>query len=175
LNNIDFLDSPTAKAIEQFQDNAKKKNYSFNLKTSIIKSNELVINKETNFYRSEAVWVDAEFYFYGKLTNAGGKDKANIHILTNEFGTLIINTPISFLEKYNENLPYKTFGIIATGKQHSETGEPDKSLIKFIELIDYQPKYDEDYLNKLRVKAKKNWLSSVNPDYWLAEVRGGCK
>jgi len=175
LNNIDFLDSPTAKAIEQFQDNAKKKNYSFNLKTSIIKSNELVINKETNFYRSEAVWVDAELYFYGKLTNAGGKDKANIHILTNEFGTLIINTPISFLEKYNENLLCKTFGIRATGKQHSETCEPDKSMIKFIELIDYQPKYDEDYLNKLRVKAKKNWLSSVNPDYWLAEVRGGCK
>ena len=172
LNNIDFLDIPTAKAIEQFQDNAKKKNFSFHLKTSIENSNEVMINRDTNFYRSEAIWADAEFYFYGRLTNAGGKDKANIHIVTNEFGTLIIHTPISFLEGYEENLLYKSFGIRAKGKQHSETGEIDKSTLKFIELIDYQPKYDEVYLSSLRDKAKKNWLSSVDPEKWLAEVRG---
>jgi len=47
--SIDFLDVPTAKAIEQFQDNAKKKNFIFHLRTSIENGNGLVINKETKF------------------------------------------------------------------------------------------------------------------------------
>jgi hypothetical protein len=131
------------------------------------------VNKATHYYRAEAIWADAEFYFYGKLTNAGGKDKANIHIFTEEIGTVRIQTPISFLEHYDENLLYKTFGIRASGKQHSETGEIDTSTLKFIELVDYHPEYDEQYLKGLRDRAKKSWLGSINPDNWLKEIRGG--
>ena len=68
---------------------------------------------------------------------------------------------------------YKTFGIRAIGKQHSETGEFDKSTLKFLELVYYQPKYDEEYLKSLRDKAKKSWLGSINPDEWLKQIRGG--
>jgi len=173
VQNIDFLDVNTAKAIENIQDIAAKHNYVFSIKTSIDQTNEVKIDKTTRFYRTEAVWADAEFYFYGKVTNAGGKDKANIHIYTEEFGTVRIQTPISFLEQYDENLLYKTFGIRATGKQHSETGEIDGSTLKFIELVDYQPKYDEQYLKSLRDRAKKSWLGDTNPDKWLKDLRGG--
>jgi hypothetical protein len=129
------------------------------------------INKSTRYRRTEAVWTDAEFYFYGKVTNAGGKDKANIHINTEELGTVRIQTPISFLEQYNENLLYKAFGIRATGKQHSETGEIDMSSLTFVELVDYQPKYDELYLKTLRDRAKNSWLDGINPDNWLNDIR----
>lgn len=171
--NIDFLDVATAKAFENIQDIAQKKNYVFSVRTSLDATNELRIDNATRFYRTDAIWADAEFYFYGKLTNAGGKDKANIHILTEEFGTVTIETPRSFLEDYEENLLYKTFGIRATGKQHSETGEVDKSTLRFVELVDYRPKYDEQYLKRLRDKAKKNWLGNIDPDVWLREIRGG--
>lgn len=171
--NIDFLDLPTAKALENFQETAARKDYVFSIKTSIQDSNELRIDRTTRLVRSEAVWSDAEFYFYGKVTNAGGKDKANIHISTEEYGTVRIGTPIAFLEEYDENMLYKIFGIRAIGKQHSETGELDVNTLKFIELIDYQPKYDEVYLNTLRNKAKKSWLGNINPDDWLREIRGG--
>lgn len=171
--NIDFLDVRTAKAFENIQNTATKKNYTISIKTSLDKTNEVKLDKTTRFYRTEAIWADAEFYFYGKVTNAGGKDKANIHLLTEEFGSVAIETPKDFLEDYEKNLLYKTFGIRATGKQHSETGEIDKSTLKFIELVDYQPKYDEQYLNTLREKAKKNWLGTVDPDNWLREIRGG--
>jgi hypothetical protein len=137
-NNIDFLDAPTAKALENFQYTATQKDYVFYVKTSLNDSNELKLDRTTKLYRTEAVWADAEFYFYGKLTNAGGKDKANIHILTDELGTIRVETPISFLEKYEENLLYEVFGIRTAGKQHSETGEIDKSTLKFIELVEYQ-------------------------------------
>lgn len=173
VQNIDFLDIGTAKAFENIQEIATKRNYVFSIKTSVENTNEVKVDKTTRFYRTEAIWADAEFYFYGKLTNAGGKDKANIHIFTEELGTLRIQTPISFLEQYDENLLYKTFGIRATGKQHSETGEVDASTLKFIELIDYQPKYDDLYLKSLREKAKKSWLASIDPNKWLKEIRGG--
>lgn len=173
VQNIDFLDLATAKAFESIQDIATKRNYVFNIKTSLDKTNEVKVDKTTRYYRTVAIWADAEFYFYGKVTNAGGKDKANIHIHTEEFGTVRIQTPISFLEQYNENLLYKTLGIRATGKQHSETGELDTSTLKFIELVDYQPKYDEHYLKALRDRAKKSWLGSIHPDNWLKEIRGG--
>mgnify|MGYP001559925647 CR=1 FL=1 len=173
IQNIDFLDAPTARAFENLQDLAKKNDFVFSIKTSIDNTNELRIDRTTQLYRTEAVWADAEFYFYGKVTNAGGKDKANIHLLTEEAGTVIIKTPIAFLEKYEENLLYKIFGIRAVGKQHSETGELDESSLKFLELVEYHPKYDEDYLKKLRAKAKKSWLGSINPDKWLKEIRGG--
>ena len=171
--NIDFLDLGTAKAFENIQDIATKRNYVFTIKTSLDNTNEVKVDKTTRYFRTEAIWADAEFYFYGKVTNAGGKDKANIHVFTEELGTLRIQIFISFLERYNENLLYRTFGIRVTGKQHSETGEIDTSTLKFIELLDYQPKYDELYLKALRDKAKKSWLSSIDPKKWLNEVRGG--
>ena len=173
VQNIDFLDISTAKAFENIQDIAIKHNYSFNIKTSLNNTYEVKIDRTTSYFRTEAIWADAEFYFYGKVTNAGGKDKANIHIFTEDMGTVIIQTPITFLERYNENMLYKTLGIRATGKQHSETGEIDTSTLKFIELVDYTPKYDEQYLKTLRDKAKKSWLGNINPDNWLKEIRGG--
>lgn len=169
--NIDFLDLATAQAFENFQDIASKRDYTFTIKTSVENSNEVNLDKTTNFKQTEAIWADAEFYFYGKITNAGGKDKANIHILTDELKTIRIQTPISFLEEYENNILYKILGIRATGKQHSETGEIDTSTLKFIELVNYTPKYDEAYLQGLREKAKKSW-SGVDSDEWLNEVRG---
>jgi hypothetical protein len=173
IQNIDFLDLSTAKAFENLQDIASKKDYVFSIKTSLDNTNEVNVDITTKFKRTEAIWAEAEFYFYGKVTNARGKDKANIHIYTEDLGTIRVQTPISFLEDYEDNLLYKTLGIRATGKQHSETGEIDTTTLKFVELIDYQPKYDEFYLKGLRDKAKKSWLGSINADNWLAEIRGG--
>ena len=173
VQNIDFLDLNTAKAFENIQDIAAKKDYVFSVKTSLENTNEWKLDKTTRYHRAEAIWTDAEFYFYGKVTNAGGKDKANIHVFTEELGTIRIQTPISFLENHDKNLLYKTFGIRATGKQHSETGEIDTSTLKFIGLIDYEPKYDEVYLRQLRDKAKTSWLGNIYSDIWLREIRGG--
>ncbi|SNB42887.1 conserved hypothetical protein [Flavobacterium psychrophilum] len=173
IQEIDFLDLQTAKAFENLQNIAIKKDYIFSIKTSLENSNEVKVDRTTRYIRTEAIWADAEFYFYGKITNAGGKDKANIHILTADFGTIRIQTPISFLEDYEENLLYKSLGIRVLGKQHSSTGEIDTTTLKFLELVDYQPKYDDLYLKGLREKAKKSWLDGIDPDSWLKEIRGG--
>ncbi len=169
--NIDFLEINTAKAIESFQETAVKKDYTFEISTSLKGTSKLKIDSSTNFYRTTAHWAEAEFYFYGKITNAGGKDKANIHLVVEELGTVIIQTPQQFLAEREENLLYKTFGIRTMGKQNTETGEIDKSSLVFSELIDYNKKYDELYLRNLRSKAK-GWLSKIDPDNWLNDIRG---
>ncbi|MCX6177487.1 MAG: hypothetical protein NTZ00_09060, partial [Bacteroidetes bacterium] len=102
VQTIDFLDLGTAKAFENIQDIATKRNYVFSITTSLDNTNEVRVDKTTQFYRTEAIC------------------------------------------------------------EHSETGEVDTSSLVFIELVDYQPKYDEDYLNGLRDKAKKSWLGSIN-------------
>lgn len=171
-NTIDFLEIESARAVESMQIKAQRKGYNFLLKTSLSESHQLVINQKTKFLRTEAIWSDAEFYFYGRVTNAGGKDKANIHLLTEELGIIRIQTPISFLESYSENILYKNLGIRAVGKQNSETGEIDVSALSFVELIDYSPGYDAVYLKNIRGRAKSRWLKDIDPDTWINDVRG---
>lgn len=171
-NSIDFLELRTARAIENIQNMSRQKNYIFHITTSLEKDVELTINPKTNFFRTERIWVDAEFYFYGVLKDAGGKNKANIHLDTSEYGYLSIETGEEFLKEKEENLLYRNFGVRAAGKQNTDTGEIDTKSLKLVELIDYDPKFDSDYLNKLIAGAKQNWRG-INADDWLLDLRGG--
>lgn len=171
--SIDFLEVQSAKAIETLQENAIKRNFDIEITTSVANSNELIINSATRFSRTQHVWVDAEFYFYGTLINAGGKNKPNIHLDTEEFGSLIVTTDKEYLQGKEDNLLYKKFSIRAIGKQNLETGELDKSNLQLVELIDFNPKYDKSYLETLMKKASKSWQGISNADEWLKQIRGG--
>jgi hypothetical protein len=170
--SIDFLDLKTARAIESIQQLSQQKNYEFQFSTSIKKNVELSITPKTRFFRTENIWADAEFYFYGILKDAGGKSKANIHIDTDDYGYLAIETGQDFLMEQEKNLLYKKFGVRAAGKQNLETGEIDTKSLKLVELINYNPKFDSDYLASLITKAKKSW-NGINTDEWLSNLRGG--
>lgn len=169
--SLDFLDLKTARAFESFQDLAVQKDYEFQLRTSVQEDVELSISPKTKFYRTENVWVDAEFYFFGMLTNAGGKNKANIHLDTEEYGLVTIDTGKDFLKGQEENLLYKELGVRAIGKQNLETAEIDTKSLKLLDLIDYHPRYDAEYLDALIAKATKSW-EGIDPDDWLANLRG---
>lgn len=171
-NSIDGLELPTAKAIENIQNISRNKNYSFEIKTSVSDDIVLNITPKTAYERSANLWIDAEFYFYGVLTNAGGKGRANIHLDTKEAGTIIIETDKQFLKEEPDNLLYKEYGVRVIGKQNLETGEIDRSNLKLIQLIDYNPVYDESYLNNLIAKASPKF-KGIDPDKWLNEIRGG--
>ena len=170
--SIDFLELKTARAIESIQKLSIEKNYEFQLKTSLSDEDQLQITPKTKFYRSENIWVDAEVYFYGILKDAGGKSKANIHLDTQDYGYIAIETDKRFLEDIEKNLLYKNFGVRAKAKQNVDTGEIDTKSLKLIELIDYSPKFDPDYLGSLVKKAKKSW-SGIDPNEWLFNLRGG--
>jgi hypothetical protein len=172
-NSIDFLELRTAQAIERIQNISYSKNYSFELKTVVgEKEFSFEINPKTNFKRTLDLWVDAELYFYGEITNAGGKNKSNIHLNTEEFGTVIIETPKEFFLKEDKNLVYRKYGFRVTAKQNIDSGEFDKSSLKYVQIIPYEPKFDEDYLNTLIKRSRNKW-QDINADDWLRDLRGG--
>lgn len=170
-NSIDFLDLKTARAIENIQKISVQKDYEFQIKTSLKDETELMINSFSNFFRVDNLWNDAEFYFYGVLKDAGGKSKANIHLDTDDFGYLTIETGQDFLMTQEKNLLYKNYGVRAIGRQNLETGEIDTKSLRLVELINYNPKFDNNYLSKLISKAKQSW-NQINSDEWISNLRG---
>lgn len=171
--SIDFLDLPTAKAFEAFQHIAIRKHYTFEIRTSMENSYTVNIDPGTKFIRTKSIWVEGEFYFYGKIVSIGGKEKSSIHLVTEDLGILNIHTNKEYLTTLENNVLYRAYGIRAIGKQHIETGELDRASLQFMELIDYQPRFNEDYLNELRAKATNAWLKDINATDWLREIRGG--
>ena len=169
--SIDKLELPTARAIEKLQSDAIAKNYEFAITTSEWHGGELRITPQTHYRRSEEIWVDAEIYLYGTLTDAGGKDKSNIHLDTKEYGQVTIDADKEYLKNIEENLLYKEYGVRARGKQSLATGEIDLSSLKLVSLQGYRPVYDETYLNGLIAKASKSW-AGVDVDGFLSEIRG---
>lgn len=168
--SIDKLELPTARAIEKLQSDAISKNYEFTISTSEWRGGELKITPQTHYRRSEEMWVDAEIYLYGTLTDAGGKDKSNIHLDTKEYGQVTIDADKEYLRNIEENLLYKEYGVRARGKQSLATGDIDLSSLKLISLQGYRPVYDEAYLNGLISKASKSW-AGVDVDSFLSELR----
>jgi hypothetical protein len=169
--SIDNLEVNTARAFEAIQQSAKQNNYSFEITTSQSQQIKLQITPETNFFRNEDMWADAEFFFYGELINAGGKNEPNIHLATKEAGTLLIDVDKEFLKQQDENILYKEFGVRVQGKQNVASGELDKRNLKLIELIDYNSRFDEQYLSTLISKVG-NKFSGLDVDGWINEIRG---
>ncbi len=157
-SSIDILSPRSASGFEHLQQIADENNYLFELTTTVSdQKTPFIISPETTWKSSENIWVDAEFYFYGELTNAGGKRKSNFHLDTKSHGLLTIQTDKDYLKEMEKNLLYRPFGVRVHGKQHLQTGEVDTQSLKLIELIDIQKKYDQDYLDKLISKATPKW------------------
>ena len=167
---IDFLHERSAVAIEKLQYLAVEKDYVVTINAN---ENNLTIDRTTHYIRNTKLWVDAEFYLYGELTNAGGKSNPNIHLDTQEFGTLRISTDKDYLKDVDKNLLYKKFGMRVTGKQNLQTFEMDRNSLTFVDLFDYDMEYSEVYLDSLMKKAVPAWENIINADQWINEIRGG--
>ena len=167
---IDKLDLPTARAIERLQAEARTRNYSYSFSTSQYEGELLKITPETDFKRSDEMWVEAEVYLYGTLTDAGGKEKSNIHLDTKEYGLVKIDADKDYLKNQPENLLYKEFGVRASARQSALTGEIDLGSLKLKDIRGYRPVFDKDYLSGLIAKASNSW-KGVDVDQFMSEIR----
>ena len=61
---------------------------------------------------------------------------------------------------------------MAVAKQNIITGAIDSSSLKLKELIEFEPKFDMDYL-KQKIEASTPIWSGVDVDEYLHEIRGG--
>ena len=169
--SLDGVEPPTAKAVETLQKDSRIKGYTYSFSTSN-STDELRITPTSNYKRSETLWVEGEFYFYGVINDAGGKTNANIHIDTKEFGSLRIDSSKDYLRDQTENLLYHTCGVRAKGRQNIITKEIDKDSLVLISIIDYSTKYDENYINALIAQATPILSAIPDKQEWLNELRG---
>lgn len=67
-------------------------------------------------------------------------------------------------------------GVMGKSESQELVSENQKKinskLLQLPEPNEYQPKFDEEYLNSLIKKAKHKW-KNIDADEWLFNVRGG--
>ncbi len=171
LQHLQGLDKRTAEPFIRLQAYSIKNGRSISLTTSESNS-ELKITPETKYdHYDDGAWTDTEFFFYGEIVDAGGKNSPNIHLDVPEKGVLTISTSKQVLSEQQENLLYKTVGVHARGKRNIISGDIEVGSLSLIKLIDYAPAWDENYINGLVAKGSKTWRE-IDPDIWLNEVRG---
>lgn len=168
---LDVLEPKTAVAIEKFQKFAVQNNLSLDLRSSEAEDKVFYITPETDLHRTDNLWVDAEVYYYGTLTDAGGKGKSNIHLDTKD-GLIKIDVDKEYLANYQGNPLYKKFGVIAIAKQNIMTGNIDTSSLRLKELVVFEPKFDMEYLREKIAASTPVW-TGVDVDEYLQEIRGG--
>lgn len=165
------LELPTARALQEVQKSATRNNFIYEFGDPEEATPSLIISKDTYFHINEDLWAAAEFYFYGILINAGGKDKTNIHLQTKDNGLLTIATEKEFLQERKENILYKYFTVRAHGRQNIVTGEIDTSSLQLISLTPYNRGYNEHYLDELIKKASPKWEDVKDVDKWISDIR----
>lgn len=166
--NIDFLDNKRAEVIDKFQRKAKERNVEISFLSSSHLAPLLKINKETNFFKIAATYIETEFVLYGKVNEEGGNNP-NFHLLTKEYGKLVISATEQQLLEGEKRL-FKIYGVRAKGKQNLVDGKPFD--LKLIDYITYNPNYDEHKLDLLIERASVNWNTIPNVDVWLKNIRG---
>ncbi len=167
--NIDFLDSKRGEIIDKFQRKAKEKNLEISFYSSSDTKPILKINQETQFFKIAATHIETEFVLYGKVNEEGGNNP-NFHLLTKEYGKLVISATEQQLLEGEKRL-FKIYGVRVNGKQNLADGKPFD--LKLINYITYNPDYNEHKLDLLIERASVKWNTILNVDSWLNEIRGG--
>ncbi|MCC8068639.1 MAG: hypothetical protein LIO71_02610 [Ruminococcus sp.] len=169
--NLDGLELPVARALDEVQRSAVRNNFTYEFGIPE-QAPQLTISNSTNFYFNDDIWADAEFYLYGTLISAGGKDKSSIRLNTEDYGILTISTNQEFLRNLQQNVLYKRFAVHAMGRQNIFTGEMDPSNLQLLKLSPHHPYFDENYINQLIKRATPHWAQVEDVDQWMAEIRG---
>ena len=167
--NIDFLDNKRAEIIDKFQRRAAEKNLEISFFSSSAKEPILKINKDTSYFKVAATYFETEFVLYGKINEEGGNNP-NFHLLTKEYGKLVIGASEQQLLEGEKRL-FKVYGVRAKGKQNLADGKPFD--LKLIDYITYNPNYNEHKLDLLIERASLKWNTIPNVDSWLHQIRGG--
>lgn len=170
-SSIDQLDSKTAVAFEGLQKFAIQNNFKVDISTSESKEYVVHITPTSYFKRTDNLWADAEVYYYGIIVDAGGKNKSNIHLDTKD-GLIMIDADKEILANISGNPLYRKFGVRAMAKQNITTGDIDRSSLKLIELLEFEPKFDIAYLER-KIEASTPVWSGIDADEFLHEIREG--
>lgn len=168
--HMENVDDRLASQIETIQSKAISLGYTYEICTSE-KGTPLLISPMTNYKRLEAQWVDADYYLYGIVENAGGAKDGAIR-LRHKGELLTIDVDKDMLASLEKNIVYHECGVYVKGRQNVTTYEMDKSSLRLVSFLDYTDRYNEQYLKDCIKKASPVWADVHDPVLWLYEIRG---
>ena len=133
----------------------------------------VVVSHASNLQREERVlWVDAERYLIGEITDWGGAQTPNIHLrLRNTRETLIVDATEDQIRQQRDNLVFHKAIVHVRAKQNPKTGELKD--YKLIDLRAYAPNVEDARLEQLFAAGAKAWAGIPDGGGWVEELRGG--
>ncbi len=174
-HDLGLLNSKQVEAIEGIQKFVSEGNFVLHFGMFDAIAPGLRLDRETEWSNPEDIWIDEELYVQGEIVDVGGKTKSNIHIDTEEFGTLTVAADKLTLSEDDKNRLYKRHQLRILIKRNLNTGEFKKGSAKLIEFIDFddgQEETAEEYLDRLIAEAKPYMDKIEDPEKWLKNVRG---
>lgn len=168
--NLSIHPKPFRDGIFKLRDLASRIKQPISLGTSLAELDQIfLLDADTFLADNETNWFKTELYVYGNIRNAGGANP-NIHIETDYYGLLIVDTPRKILETLEENILYHELGLHVEAEQNIEGQIKDKRA-RFIDFLDYAPE-ESTLLEDLSAgRHQKDWADISNAVDWVRSLR----
>jgi|GEM_PF-584984 len=121
--------------------------------------------------RPQPIWVATEKYLNGIVTHAGGATQPNLHIKMEGYPrAFTVSATRDQLKGHSLSGLYEEHMLHVRGEERLDNG--DLRNLQLVDFVDYQPEYDEAYLDSLIEKATKTWADIPDANAWLNDLRG---
>lgn len=165
-NNLDKLEKKQKDAINFFQSWAKSNNKKIDIFNN--SNNKILEITPTTEYKLEENYFKTVLYVYGKIIELGGKKKCNIHLDTDEYGIIIIDTPEKEIKNFSKNMVYEEVGIKISVEKDIKTKKI--RFPKFIKMLNYNPNFNISDLEK-HINKFSNKLKDIDVEAKIMEIR----
>lgn len=128
------------------------------------------INHETRLPNPVNQLYQSELYLFGRIMEWGGVSTSNIHIKTEEYGTVLVTIEPQLLALEETNRVYREAAIRVLATQNLLTGEILKA--EFLEFADYAPGKNPDALVTAIKIGTPKWSDVPNAAEWVRDLRG---
>ena len=174
-DSLGDIDPMRARVIREWQAEARKypdRAYSIE-EIGDVDVKPVTVNVQSDYHRrDDDQWVQVEKYLTGKIYEAGGKNKANLHLLLEDSNqAIIIETPEELLRNDPQNRLYHEARLRVTARQNLRTGQlKEFRLLEFAELA---REFDETAYQRLVERGTQAWAGVADAGAWVEEQRGG--
>lgn len=128
----------------------------------------LQLSEETEFEQLKNIFVSTELIVYGKLFSVGGKHP-NIHVATDDYGTLIIEVSEQQATELAKYL-YQDIGLQISAEQNLLTYEIFSP--SFQNTMPYSRDLNEEGFKRDKELGTRIW-AGIDPVAWVREQREG--
>lgn len=168
-HSIAHIDSKRAKVIMKWQAAAQAnpaRNYRLANSTG---ETVLTVTADSDFRRSDDVWLPGEKYVFGVIVDMGGAKNPNIHVKIDDGRTLTVSASQDQLSESEQNRLYRQELLHVSAQENMLTGELRN--MRLIAFQNYKPRFDEGEFDEMVARGTRAW-SDVDDD-WLESFRNG--